>query len=223
MKRTRAAWLTAISICACACTQPNHAAAPNDLKAGEAENSVSVAVEVEVALAEQPGGTDAQTPEPTASEPTKPIPRLDRPRVDDGTTNSPSPPPPPIKGTEPKRDGDPSIDEPHQQGTVDPLSNIRAAAVRSAQGVLEPGDVQKAVERAIDTFRPCLRADTVVVLDAKVTPEGDVTEAKGISSRPEDPVARDCVAFAFRKLQLGQTGALEASTFRLTLSLKRRG
>ena len=138
----------------------------------------------------------------------------------------PSPPPPPPPPPPPDDIADDDVREDDQlalgEGGNRP-TQVNAAAVRSAQGALDPAEVQKAVEGAIESFRPCLRADTVVVLDARVTPDGDVTEAKGVSSKPEDPVARDCVAYAFRKLRFGNTGALEAATFRLSLSLKRRG
>ncbi len=210
-----------------ACSPPPGAASPGYVDPPDAsrptENEASVvtlSIEVEVPEArasDEPLLDNPKTPDPTTGEPTKPI------TTDSPKQSRPSPPPPPPKLITPPLSED-SLAQPGDpdDGQRPPKNKVAAAAVRSAQGELDPAEVQKAVESAIETFRPCLRTDTVVVLDAKVTPEGDVTEARAISSRPEDIVVRDCVAFAFRKLHFGVTGAASASTFRLSLSLKRR-
>lgn len=203
-------------MCGAGCGTPHSAGAPPP---GGPRPDVEVSVIVASAEDESDGTGDTQSTAPDDPMPSDWTASPDVDRRDKKPDTLPTPPPPPpqtiaeLPAEEQKNLEDPARKRP----------KVQAAAVRATQGALDPEEVQRAVERSIDTFRPCLRVDTVVVLDARVTPEGMVTEATGVSSLPEDAVARDCVAFAFQKLSLGATGALEPSTFRLSLSLRRRG
>lgn len=100
-----------------------------------------------------------------------------------------------------------------------------SASTEDSQGRLKREQVQEVLAKHRDDFRPCIREDSVVRIDATITTSGAVAEAKSNKSTPDDPKLRECVVAAFSKLTFptdwAQAGTQDGTRLSLDLRLRK--
>jgi len=132
---------------------------------------------------------------------------------DDAAARPPPPPPPPPPGDLGATDkrSDQPVESPRP----------RAATADSAGGRVDSATIQAVIAKHVDTFRPCLRSDLPLRIDASISPSGDVLEARSPRSFPDDAKARDCVIFAVKRLHFERFEGAAPARVSFELTLKR--
>lgn len=95
----------------------------------------------------------------------------------------------------------------------------QAATADSAGAKVDSTIIQQVIAKNVASFKPCLRSDMALRLEATISPSGDVLEARSARSFPDDAKARDCVVLAVKRLRFERfDGAVPARvSFELTL------
>lgn len=133
-----------------------------------------------------------------------------QPALDQALAGEPPPPPPPPP---PKL----SIDRKEKAGAA----SVQAATADSAGAKVDSTTIQQVIAKNVASFRPCLRADMALRLEATISPSGDVLEARSVSSFPDDAKARDCVVVAVKRLHFERFGGAMPARVSFELTLKR--
>lgn len=104
-----------------------------------------------------------------------------------------------------------------------PSAAIGLAASAEGQGSLRRDQVEAVLSRHRADFRPCLKQDAVVRIDATITTSGAVADATSERSTPDDTKLRECVTKVFSKLVFptdwARPGGLEGTHLSLDLRL----
>ena len=111
-----------------------------------------------------------------------------------------------------------------QTGNDDrPSAAVGLAASAEGQGNLRRDQVEAVLSRHRTDFRPCLKQDAIVRIDATITTSGAGAGATSERSTPDDGKLRECVAKAFSKLVFPtdwvRPGGLEGTHLSLDLRL----
>lgn len=120
-----------------------------------------------------------------------------------------APPPPPP----------PDVDNLRQKSKERPT--LQAATADSAGAKVDSATIQQAIAKNVASFRPCLRADMALRLDATISPSGDVLEAQSSRSFPDDAKARECVVLALKRLRFERFDGSVPARVSFELTLKR--
>jgi hypothetical protein len=179
------------------------AAPPRDL-----EVSVKMSEELEEDGVASRGGLDEDKQSKRAETHAAPAPRTEDSRPADG----PAPPPPPPRNT--KRP------EPEATGSSS-KPTLQAATADSVGGKVDSATIQQAIAKNVGSFKPCLRSDMALRLDATISPSGDVLEANSPKSFPDDAKARDCVVMAVKRLRFERFDGAAPARVSFELTLKR--
>lgn len=103
-----------------------------------------------------------------------------------------------------------------------PIEPPRSAATTDAvSGRVDAAQIRAAVARNMPVFAACLEVDSVVEIDATISPQGEVSQAKATRSQPDNPKTRDCVGLAFSRIRLEPLSPPAPAHVRLALSLRK--
>lgn len=115
-------------------------------------------------------------------------------------------------------DGDTEGARPDDAAAAAPMSAATADAV---SGRVDAAQIRAAVARNMAVFAACLEVDSVVEIDATISAQGEVSQAKATRSQPDNPKTRDCVGLAFTRIRLEPLSPPAPAHVRLALSLRK--
>lgn len=96
-----------------------------------------------------------------------------------------------------------------------------AATSDAVAGRVDAAQIRAAVARNMSGFAACLEVDSVVEIDATISAQGEVIQAKANRSQPDNPKTRDCVGLAFTRIRLEPLSPPAPAHVRLALSLRK--
>lgn len=110
-----------------------------------------------------------------------------------------------------------------ESGAVDGRRPPRAAVELPPNAKLDAFELQRAIDGRFGKLQLCIREDTTAKVSLKVASSGELTQVKVLSSTPDSPLLRDCVAAALSGTRVANSRGSDDKPVVMTLALRRGG
>jgi hypothetical protein len=99
----------------------------------------------------------------------------------------------------------------------------RAAVELPPNAKLDAFELQRAIDGRFGKLALCIREDTTAKVSLKVASSGELIQVKVLSSTPDSPLLRDCVAAALSGTRVASSRGSDDKPVVMTLALRKGG